>query len=57
MCAIMNAYAYPRDRPHELPPSLGTINGDPVFCSVLGDRCCDEDICELIDTTDFKLPF
>jgi hypothetical protein len=25
MCAIMSQYAYPPDRPHDVPPSLGTI--------------------------------
>jgi hypothetical protein len=25
MCASMNAYAYPKDKTHEIPPSLGTI--------------------------------
>jgi hypothetical protein len=25
MCAVMSAYAFPKDRPYEVPPSLGTI--------------------------------
>ena len=28
MCASMNAYAYPVDRPYEMPPSLGTFISD-----------------------------
>lgn len=45
MCAIMSAYAFPKDRPNELPPSLGTI----IFRE--GDKF------PLFDTTDVMGPF
>ena len=40
MCAIMSNYAYPADRPNEVPVSLGAI----VFT--------EGDAVELVDTTD-----
>jgi hypothetical protein len=45
MCAIMSSYAFPRERPHEIPPSLGAI----VFR--------DGQAAELVETTDIDGPF
>ena len=45
MCAIMSSYAYPKNRPHEVPPSLGTI----IFR--------DGGSAELVETTDIDGPF
>jgi hypothetical protein len=45
MCATMNWYAYPADRPNEVPPSLGTL--------ILAQDA----VVPLIDTTDLDLPF
>lgn len=45
MCAVMSAYAYPKHRPNETPPSLGTIIFDE------GSRF------PLFDTTDVEGPF
>ena len=45
MCAIMASYAYPASRPHDVPPSLGTI----VFR--------DGGSAELVETTDIDGPF
>lgn len=45
MFAIMSSYAYPKDRPHEVPPSLGTI----IFR--------DGGTAELVETTDIDGPY
>lgn len=45
MCAIMGSYAYPPNRPHELPPSLGTIIYRDGFSA------------PLVETTDIDGPF
>jgi hypothetical protein len=45
MCAIMSGYAYPANRPHDIPPSLGTI--------IYGEG----DAAPLIETTDIDGPF
>jgi hypothetical protein len=45
MCAIMSGYAFPANRPHEVPPSLGTI----VYR--------DGHVAPLIETTDIDGPF
>jgi hypothetical protein len=45
MCAIMSQYAYPAERPNEVPPSLGTI----IYS--------DGHAAELIETTDIGGPF
>ncbi|MBW2222757.1 MAG: hypothetical protein DRH23_13300 [Deltaproteobacteria bacterium] len=52
MCATINSYAYPADRPNEVPPPLGTIARDGSICNLLGPDCCgDKGLCELTDTT------
>lgn len=52
MCATLNRYAYPADRPNELPPTLGTAAQDDRLCHFGGPDCCNEGgKCLLVDTT------
>jgi hypothetical protein len=53
MCATINSYAYPANRPFEVPPPLGTVARDGELCAIVGgDDCCGEKgICNLVDTT------
>lgn len=53
MCASINVYAYPADRPNELPPTLGSVAQDGGFlCAVGQGTCCEQGgVCTLIDTT------
>jgi hypothetical protein len=53
MCATINLYAYPEDRPNEVPPPLGTVAKDDSLCNILGgpDCCGEKGLCTLTDTT------
>lgn len=58
MCATINLYAYPADRPNETPPPLGTVARDDKLCNLIGPECCGEEgMCRLVDTTNIPGAF